>query len=424
MKRVLYIILFCLSANILRAQDTIVVDSMLLTEDTTISIRQDTILPYTLDDLDLRLLEYTLSWLDTTSCTTVIADTTALSDSIYISRLMSLPYIIEMPYNQVVRSFIDMYVVRRQKQVARLRTLSGLYFPLFEEKLYQYGLPEELKYLPVIESGLNPTAYSRAGAAGLWQFMPHTAKNFGLEVNSLIDERLDPIKATDAACRFLSSLYKIYEDWNLVIAAYNCGPGNVNKAIRRAGDKRDFWDIWPYLPRETRSYLPIFIAANYALNFADEHDICMANLPQVLATDTICIDHRLHLLQVSELIGIEIQELRRLNPQYRMDVLPGTKQYTLCLPIEMTGAFLQYEDTIYKYKADTLINNRRAVIDLAQKTDADGFPAMGAYTYIVKRGDTLGAIAKRQKTTVAKIKKWNNLSSDNIRVGQKLKMYR
>ncbi|MBR1808646.1 MAG: transglycosylase SLT domain-containing protein [Paludibacteraceae bacterium] len=412
-----------LAAVSLFSQDAAVPDSATFAEDTTIVVGHDSIRTYTQDELDMRLLEYTLSWLDTTGCTAQ-TDTTGLPDSVYIARLSSLPYIIEMPYNTVVRSFIDMYVVRRPRQVARLRTLSGFYFPLFEEKLHQYGLPEELKYLPVIESGLNPMAYSPVGAAGLWQFMPRTAKNCGLEVNSLVDERLDPIKATDAACRFLRSLYVIYGDWNLVIAAYNCGPGNVNKAIRRAGDKRDFWDIWPYLPRETRSYLPIFIAANYALNFADEHNICMTPLPLTLAADTILTNRRLHLLQVSEITGIPMQELRRLNPQYRLDVLPGSKPYALCLPVDMTGAFIMHEDTIYKHKADTLINNRREVIDLAQKTDADGFPATGSYTYTVKKGDTLGGIAKRQKTTVAKIKKWNNLKSDNIRIGQKLKIYR
>ncbi|MBR1564781.1 MAG: transglycosylase SLT domain-containing protein [Paludibacteraceae bacterium] len=427
MKKFSYIILLLISSISLSAQEVepqaIEADTLAFAEDTSIVVMKDSVVPYTQDDLDKRIVDYTLSWLDTTDCSAV-ADTTRLPDSVYIARLRSLPYIIEMPYNQIVRGFIDMYVLRRPRQVARLRTLSGFYFPLFEEKLHQYGLPEELKYLPIIESGLNPTAYSPVGAAGLWQFMPRTAKNSGLEVNSLVDERLDPIKATDAACRFLRSLYVIYGDWNLVIAAYNCGPGNINKAIRRANGKRDFWDIWPYLPRETRSYLPIFIAANYALNFADEHNICMTPLPITLAADTILTDRRLHLLQVSEITGIPMTELRRLNPQYRMDVLPGSKPYALCLPIDMTGAFIMHEDTIYKHKADTLINNRREVIDMAQKLDADGLPATGAYTYTVKKGDTLGAIAKKHKTTVAKIKKWNHLKSDMISIGQKLKMFR
>ncbi len=392
--------------------------------DTIVTTATDsTVRKYTQDELDMRLMDFALSWLDTTECTAT-ADTAGMPDSVYIARLSSLPYIIEMPYNTVVRNFIDMYVQRRPRQVARLLTLSGFYFPIFEEKLHQYGLPEELKFLPIIESGLNPTAYSPVGAAGLWQFMPRTAKNCGLEVNSLVDERLDPLKATDAACRFLRSLYAIYEDWNLVIAAYNCGPGNINKAIHRANGKRDFWDIWPYLPQETRSYVPIFVAANYALNFADEHNICMARLPYTLAADTILTNRRLHLMQVSEITDIPLTELRRLNPQYRMDVLPGGKPYALCLPADMTGAFIMHEDTIYRHRADSLLHSRREVIDLAQKTDADGLPLAGSYTYTVKKGDTLGGIAKKQKTTVQKIKKWNHLKSDMISIGQKLKMFR
>lgn len=386
------------------------------------NFNQSPMFVYEQDELDLRLLEHSLAWLDTTGCDGII-DTTSLLDSVYIARLSSLPYIIEMPFNPVVKKFIEMYVIRRPKQVSRLLTLSEFYFPIFEDKLCEHNLPDELKFLPIIESALNPTAYSRVGAAGLWQFMPSTAKNCGLEVNSLVDERLDPIKSTEAACRFLASLYKIYGDWNLVIAAYNCGPGNVNKAIKRANGKRDFWAIWDYLPRETRSYLPIFIAANYALNFANEHNICMTNLPITLAQDTIMTDRRLHLQQVSEVINIDLNELRRLNPQYRMDILPGSKPYTLCLPVEMSGAFIEYQDTIYNYKADSLINNRRAIIDVAQTSDAT-IGAGSSSVYIVKKGDTLSAIAKRNKTTVAKIKKANGLKSDNLRIGQKLKIVR
>lgn len=375
---------------------------------------------YEQEDIEIRLLEHTLAWLDTTGCD-ALTDTVTLPDSIYIARLSALPYLIEMPYNSVVRSFIDMYVIRRPKQVARLLTLSEFYFPIFEEKLCQYNLPDELKFLPIIESALNPTAYSRVGAAGLWQFMPSTAKTYGLEVNSLVDERLDPIKSTEAACRFLTALYRIYGDWNLVIAAYNCGPGNVNKAIKRANGKRDFWAIWPYLPPETRSYIPIFIAANYALNYADSHNICMTNLTVTLAADTIVTSQRLHLQQVSEIINIDINELRRLNPQYRRDILPGGKPYTLCLPIDMTGAFIQFEDTIYKHKADSLINNRRSVIEIAQGTEVTS-SGNGTIIYTVKKGDTLSTIAKKYHTTVAKIKKINGLKSDNLKIGQKLRI--
>ena len=374
-------------------------------------------------ELDCMLLEHTLQWLDSTDCVGT-SDTLLLSDSVYAARLAALPCIIEMPYNQVVRRFIDMYVTRSPRQVARLRTLGGYYFPIFEDALHRNGLPEELKYLPVIESALNVRAYSRMGAAGLWQFMPSTAKLYGLEVNSLVDERLDPIKSTDAACRFLKQLYNLFGDWNLAIAAYNCGPGNVNKAIHRSGGKRDFWDIYAYLPRETRSYLPIFIAANYAMNYADSHQICPAQTDYTLATDTIVTDRRLHLKQVADVLSMSIDELRRLNPQYRMDILPGGKPYSLVLPIELTGTYIDLQDSIFNYMADSLILNRRKQIDMAQKTAADGFPATGMYYYTVKKGDVLGSIAKRQRTTVANIKKWNGLKNDNIRVGQKLKLYR
>ena len=258
---------------------------------------EDTIVPivpyYTLwpndtsiTDLEMRALDWALSWLDTTDCVAV-HDTTTLPDSVYKARLQALPCVIELPYNERVRAFIIRYVKRSPKQVARLMRMSEYYFPLFEEALGRYQLPYELKYVPIIESALNPMARSHAGAAGLWQFMPATGKLFGLEVNSLVDERMDPVKSTDAACRFLTSMYAIYHDWNLVIAAYNCGSGNVNKAIRRAGGKRDFWSIYPYLPRETRNYVPIFIAANYAMNYGQEHGICKAPIERTMITDTI-----------------------------------------------------------------------------------------------------------------------------------------
>ena len=247
-----------------------------------------------LTDIEMRALDWSLRWLDTTDCMAV-HDTTTLPDSIYKARLQAMPCVIELPYNERVRAFIVRYVKRNPKQVARMMRMSEYYFPIFEESLARYGLPYELKYVPIIESALNPMARSHAGAAGLWQFMPGTAKLYGLEVNSLVDERMDPMKATDAACRFMSSMYAIYNDWNLVIAAYNCGSGNVNKAIRRAGGKRDFWSIYPYLPAETRNYVPIFIAANYAMNYGADHGICKAPIEKTMLTDTICTTQRMHL---------------------------------------------------------------------------------------------------------------------------------
>ncbi len=377
-----------------------------------------------LTEFDQRLLDQTLIWLDTTECTAE-PDTVRLPDSIYIQRLASLPHIIEMPYNNIVRRLIDRYVLRSPRQVASLQRTAKRYFPIFEEALMRHDLPTELKYLPVIESGLNATARSHMGAAGLWQFMPHTGKLCGLDVNSLIDERLDPIKSTEAACRFLKNLYNIYGDWNLAIAAYNCGPGNVNKAIHRSGGQRDFWAIYDYLPRETRSYLPIFIAANYAMNFADEHNICPATEGKLpLVADTVMVTERLHLQQVAEITGISMQDLRLLNPQYRLDVVPGGKPYALCLPLDKTGAFIQLQDTIFKHKADSLLVQRRQFIDLAKISPVGDFGAGGCIYYTIKRGDTLGGIAQKYKVTVKQLQRWNNLKNTNIREGRKLKIYK
>ncbi len=378
----------------------------------------------TLTDIELRTLDWSLRWLDTTDCIAA-HDTTTLPDSIYKARLQALPCIIELPFNAYVRAFILRYVKYRPKQVARLMRMSEYYFPIFEDALGRYNLPYELKYVPIIESALNPQARSHAGAAGLWQFMPATGKLFGLEINSLVDERMDPIRSTEAACRFLSSMYSIYHDWNLVIAAYNCGSGNVNKAIRRAGGKRDFWSIYPYLPRETRSYVPIFIAANYAMNYGQEHGICKAPIEKTMLTDTIRVTQRMHLQQVSENLTINMDELRRLNPQYTRDILPGGSNYTLCLPAEKAGLFIDMQDSIIAYKADSLINNRRAEIDLAKVTSVNGsYHKNGVTYYTIKKGDSLSKIAQKFHCSVKQLRKWNGLKNDNIRAGKKLKICR
>ena len=375
-----------------------------------------------LSDIELRALDWSLRWLDTTDCVAT-HDTTTLPDSVYKARLQALPCVLELPYNERVRGFILRYVKRSPKQVARLMRMSEYYFPIFEEALGRYNLPYELRCVPIIESALNPMARSHAGAAGLWQFMPATAKLYGLEVNSLVDERMDVLKSTEAACRFLSNMYAIYHDWNLVIAAYNCGSGNVNKAIRRANGKRDFWSIYPYLPRETRNYVPIFIAANYAMNYGQEHGICKAPIEKTMITDTICTSRRMHLHQVSENLDIDIEELRRLNPQYSRDILPGGSPYTLCLPSEKMGLFIDQEDSIIAYKADSLINNRRAEIDMAKVTSINGaYRVNGVTYYTIKNGDNLSAIAKKFHCSVKQLKQWNGLKSDNIRAGKKLKI--
>lgn len=362
-----------------------------------------------------------LAWVDSSNCT---SDTIILSfpDSVYKARLQALPFVIEVPYNPIVGGYINRYI-QHSARVAGLARKSEYYFPLFEDALARYDLPYELCYLAVIESALNPSVRSHAGAAGLWQFMPSTGKLYGLEINSLVDERLDPIRATDAACRFLKALYNTFGDWNLAIAAYNCGPGNINKAIHRSG-KRDFWSIYPYLPRETRSYLPLFIAASYVLNYSDTHGICPAEVDRTMRSDTILTHRRLHLKQVSDMLGVPLDELRRLNPQYTRDIIPGgEKEYALCLPIELSGQYIDREESILAYQADSLINNRRAEIELLHKSGLNGSYTHGGVTYYqIKSGDSLSAIAKRFHVSVKQLRKWNNLKNDNIRAGKKLRI--
>lgn len=363
-----------------------------------------------------------LAWLDTTECLsdTIIAE---LPDSIYKQRLQALPFVIEVPYNEVVRRYILRYVKHSPRQLAALQRKAEYYFPIFENILAKHDLPYELCYMPVIESSLNPQARSHMGATGLWQFMPATGKKYGLEINSLVDERMDPIRSTEAACLFLKNLYGIFQDWNLVIAAYNCGPGNVNKAIHRAGGKRDFWSIYPFLPSETRGYLPIFIAASYAMNYAQEHGICPADPLPTMAADTIITTHRQHLKQIADNIDIPLAELRRLNPQYPRDIIPGGKSYAICLPIEKAGMYIDLQDTILAYRAEELIHNRRDEIELLHRTSVNGGYSINGVTYYkIKEGDTLGGIAKKFRVSVKQLKAWNGLKSDMIRAGKTLKI--
>lgn len=341
---------------------------------------------------------------------------------IYIERLQKLPYVMEMPYNDIVKKFIEMYLQKSDKVEYMLGLGQTYYFPMFEEALERYGVPLELKYLPVIESALNARATSRAGAAGLWQFMVPTGRLYGLEVNSLVDERRDPLKASDAAARYLRDLYNIYQDWHLVIAAYNCGPGNVAKATRYAGGgKKDYWQIYPYLPSETRSYVPIFIAANYVMNYYREHNMCPMQPTVTVATDTIMVDKRINLQQVSELLNISLDELRFLNPQYRQDIVPGNiKPYPLVLPFNQLSAYIDNRDTIPLHRAAELVANRAEVQPAQYNPSPDGRVTY----YKVRSGDTLGGIAARYHCTVNQIKRWNGLRGSMIRIGQRLKIYR
>ena len=365
---------------------------------------------------------------------------------VYIDRLKRLPTIIEMPYNDVVQKFIDRYSGKLRRSVSYMLGAGNFYMPVFEEALEAYNLPLELKYLPVIESALNPTAVSRVGATGLWQFMIGTGKRYGLEVNSLIDERRDPVKASYAAAHYLSDLYKIFDDWSLVIAAYNCGPDKVNKAIHRAKGSADYWNIYPYLPKETRGYVPAFIAANYIMNYYCDHNICPMVTELPLKTDTVVVNKDLHLEQIAQVLNINIQHLRNLNPQYRRDIVNGlNKPMTVRLPATLIGSFIDQEDTIYNFKTDELLL-KRSVVEVNQeepkvsrrsyyssrhrssatrsksRKSRSRKSKRGGRNVTIRSGDTLSEIAERNHTTVAKLRKLNKISGNHIRAGKKLKV--
>ena len=280
-------------------------------------------------------------------------------EEVYIDRLSRMPTIMEMAHNKVVQQFIDRYASRLRGTISYVLGAGNFYMPIFEEALETYQIPLELKYLPVIESALNPRAVSRVGATGLWQFMLATGKQYNLQINSLVDERRDPIKASYAAAHLLSDLYKVFGDWNLVIAAYNCGSGNVSKAIQRSGGSKDYWHIYPYLPRETRGYVPAFIAANYMMTYYSQHNICPMSSRLPAKTDTVMVNRKIHLEQISKVLNIDIEMLRSLNPMYRHDIIPGnTEPYALRLPQADITRFIEQEDAICNYRASELLTNR------------------------------------------------------------------
>ena len=343
-----------------------------------------------------------------------------VSDSVYMDRLSRIPSIMELPYNEAVKKSIEAYTVRLRNKVAFMLGAANFYMPIFEEALDAYDLPLELKYLPIIESALNPTALSRRRASGLWQFILSTGKIYGLENNSLVDERRDPIKASWAAARYLKDLYNIYKDWSLVLAAYNCGPGNVNKAIRRANGATDYWTLYYYLPRETRGYVPAFIAANYVMNYYCEHGICPLESELPVHTDTIQISKDLNLNQVAAVCNISIEQLRSLNPQYKKDIIPGSnKPYVLRLPENQIGTFIELQDSVFAYKADQYIGKRKTV---AIKDGNGTSNSKGATYHRIRNGDTLGGIALRYNTTVSKLRQLNGIKGNNIRAGKTLRV--
>lgn len=374
--------------------------------------------------LDYNLHQWALQNANYTSDCIRSDDSNVVTPEIYKERLKRLPWIMEMPYNSIVQSYIDLYIVRKRKQMEYMLGLGSYYYPIFEQVLAANNMPLELKYLPVIESALNPVIVSPMGAAGLWQFMIPTGRSVGLEINSLVDERLDPIKSTHAAARYLKELYSIYGDWHLVIAAYNCGPGNVRKAISRSGGKRDYWEIYPYLPAETRGYVPIFIAANYAMEYAAEHNLCPLVPPLPPITDTIHISERIHLQQISEVLNIPMESLKQVNPQYKKDIIPGSKEktYTLCLPIRYIDSFLTQYDSIVNHKRTELVENRRSEVEAAQRTSPTNSKGGKVTYHTVRQGQTLSLIAQRHGVSVKNIQKWNGLKSTKIRSGQRLKI--
>lgn len=342
-------------------------------------------------------------------------------DSVYADRLNRLPSVISLPYNHIVRDCIDLYAERKRDLVRYMLGMADFYFPIIEEVLDQHGLPIELKYLAVVESALNPVALSRVGASGLWQFMLPTGKSYGLEINSLVDERRDPKRATEAACAYFKDMYAIYGDWNLVMAAYNCGPGNVNKAIRRAGGKRDFWAIFPYLPRETRSYVPLFIAASYIMNYYCDHNLCPLQTSLPLATDTVMVNNALHLQQVSEVLQLDLATLRALNPQYRRDIIPGNmRPSVLKLPAAATYTFVGQEDTIYKHRMEEYLANVPTQTGGGQNSQV---ATREQITHVVLQGENLYTIANRYGVTAKDIRKWNGLGSNRVAKGKRLKLY-
>lgn len=349
--------------------------------------------------------------------------TIIFDDSTYIKRLYSLPTKMELAFNPLVKQQIEYYAGRRKSQVSYMLGEGKYYFPIFEEALDREGLPLELKYLPVIESALNPIARSRVGASGLWQFMASTGKMYDLEINSLVDERFDPHKSTDAAVKYLKSLYSKYNDWNLVIAAYNCGPGNVDKAIRRSGGLTDYWSIYPYLPRETRGYVPIFIAATYIMNYYQEHGIDPSIGTKPASMDSVVINKNLHFQQISDVLDIPIDDIRRYNPQFKSDVIPGEyKGYSLNLPMDKLTAFIDKEESIFAYKPDQFLTHRKvAGLDVVSGGSSSNTKTI---TYRVKKGDSLSKIASRYGVSSAQIKSWNGLSSNRLNVGRRLKIYK
>ena len=351
--------------------------------------------------------------------------TTDVPDSVLMQRLEQMNAFISLPFNETVKNYMILYSEKMPRKMAEMMGLARYYMPIIEEALRRYGLPLELKYVAVIESAFNPRAVSRAGATGMWQFMYRTAVSYGLRIDSYVDERMDPLLSIDAASRYFRDAYRIFGDWSLAISAYNCGSGNVNKAIKRAGGKRDFWSIYEYLPRETRGYVPAMVGAMYAFRYAAEYGIEADPMALPTYVDTFHIHRNLHFAQISEVLGIPLDDVRDLNPQYYKDIVPGASgDEVLRLPFNYTSAFLEMQDSLYRHRADVLFSSKvedgRAAVSGRPATSSGN---SGQWTYYkVKSGDTLSKIARKYGTSVKQLKSWNNLRSDNIAIGQRLKV--
>ena len=352
-----------------------------------------------------------------------------VGEETYIKRLAAIPSVIEMPYNQIVRKHIERYVYRSRTLIEQMLGMSLYYMPIFEQALEKEGLPLELKYLPIVESAMDPNATSRVGAAGLWQFMVGTGKGLGLEINSLVDERRDPYRSSEMAAKYLKNLYQIYNDWSLAIAAYNCGPGNVNKALHRNGGVGDFWDIYDYLPRETRGYVPAFIAANYAMTYYKQHNISPSLASKPLITDTVTVRRRIHFSQIADVLNIPIEEIRTFNPQFRADVIPGDNHpYVLILPSQQIYSFILSEDSIDNYR-DDLYAHRQVVEPGGQTSTAEDYLTgrtassdIRTITHKVGRGETASSIAAKYGMTTNELLALNNKSSERVKRGDTLKV--
>ena len=343
-------------------------------------------------------------------------------DSVYAENIRALARQTTIPltFNSRVKAYIDLYACRKRQQCSRMLGLSFVYFPMFEEYLDKYNLPLELKYLAMVESALNPVAGSRVGAKGLWQFMYATGKDYGLRQTTLYDDRYDPIKETDAACRYLQSLYARYGDWFLVLAAYNSGPGTVNKAIMRSGGSKNYWTISRYLPRETQDYVPAFIAVTYVMNYASAHNLYPLNPGLLLhGTDTVMVHDYLSFEQINQCLGVPMCDIEFFNPQYTKKIVPGTAEtkHALRLPMKYTLRFVQLEDSIYNYARKADLRHQEIEKQVSSET-------ANRITHTVKKGESLGSIAKKYHVSVANIKKWNNMKKDTIVPGKKLIIYR